>query len=171
MSASKDAQIVKELITAYELELETVENFLANSVNLDGVRAEEIKKSLAADVTGEIGHAQQLAARIKQLEGTVPGSFKLKRRQDTLQPPADSTDVVTVIKGVIIAEEAAIEQYRKIIKICDGYDYVTQDLAITLMADEEVHRTEFRGFLKEYTREWVLPVKAELKSRRSSKKK
>lgn len=163
MSASKDAQIVKELITAYELELEAVENFLANSINLDGVRAEEIKKSLAADVTGEIGHAQQLAARIKQLDGIVPGSFKLKRRQDYMQPPPDTTDVVTVIKGVILAEEAVIEQYRKIIKMCEGYDYVTQDLAVTLMADEEVHRREFRGFLKEYTREWVLPVTAELK--------
>jgi hypothetical protein len=29
-------------------------------------------------------------------------------------------------------------------------DYPTQDLCITLMADEQEHLREFRGFLKEY---------------------
>ena len=42
------------------MEIETVLNYLANSINLDGVRAEEIKKSLAADITEKIMHAQQL---------------------------------------------------------------------------------------------------------------
>ena len=60
------------------MELETVMNYIANSVNLDGVRAEEIKKSLAADVTAEIGHAQLFAKRIKTLSGMAPGSFAFK---------------------------------------------------------------------------------------------
>ena len=51
---------------------------------------------------------------------------------------------------VIDAEEAAIAQYGKIIRLCDGYDFVTQDLCITLLADEQQHRREFVGFLKEY---------------------
>jgi bacterioferritin len=144
--------IVDLLCGAYAMELETVQNYLANSVNLDGVRAEEIKVALTADVTGEIGHAQQLANRIKQLGGRVPGSMVLPKGQTGLQPPADSTDVVSVIRGVIAAEDAALAQYRKVIRACEGKDYVTQDLAITLMADEEAHRIEFLGFLKEYTR-------------------
>ena len=57
-----------------------------------------------------------------------------------------------MIKGVIEAENAACEQYSKIIRLCDGVDYVTQDLCITLLADEEQHRREFRGFLMEYER-------------------
>ena len=51
---------------------------------------------------------------------------------------------------MIEAEESAIAQYKKIIKICDGVDYPTQDLAIELLSDEEEHRREFVGFLKEY---------------------
>ena len=39
------------------MELETVMNYIANSINLDGVRAEEIKKALAANVVEELGHA------------------------------------------------------------------------------------------------------------------
>lgn len=34
--------------------------------------------------------------------------------------------------------------------MCDGIDYVTQDLVIGLLAQEESHMIEFRGFLKEY---------------------
>jgi len=150
--ADQRDQIIAELITSYRMELETVMNYLANSTNLDGVRAEEIKKSLAADITAELGHAQTLARRIKTLGGQVPGSLAFTWEQRSLQPPPDQTDVVTVIRGVIEAEEGAIAQYNKIIKLCEGTDYVTQDTCIQLLGDEEEHRREFIGFLKEYTK-------------------
>jgi bacterioferritin len=143
-------EIIQELIKAYAAELETVQNYIAASVNLDGVRSDVIKKSLAADVTVELMHAQQLASRVKTIGGTVPGSLNLVREQSYLQPPSDTTDVVSVIKGVITAEEAAIAQYKKIIKLAEGEDYPTQDLVIEILADEEEHRREFVGFLKEY---------------------
>ncbi|MEZ6061441.1 MAG: ferritin-like domain-containing protein [Planctomycetaceae bacterium] len=150
MSDDKRQEIITELCVAYWMEIETVMNYIANSTNLDGVRAEEIKKALAADVAAELGHAQTLARRVKTIGGHVPGSVAFKASQQALQPPSKSTDVVAVIKGVIAAEEGAIAQYNKIIKLCDGVDYVTQDLCITALADEEEHRREFMGFLTEY---------------------
>ena len=146
----KNTNIIKELCTAYAMELETVQNYIAASVNLDGVRSDVIKKALAADVITEVQHAQQLATRIKTIGGLVPGSLDLPRNQKFLQPPKDTTDVVAVIKGVIVAEEGAIAQYNKIIKLCDGVDYVTQDMVIGILGGEEDHRREFIGFLKEY---------------------
>lgn len=143
-------EIVKNLIKSYWAEIETVMNYLANSVNLDGVRAEEIKKSLAVDIQEELGHAQALAKRIKELGGTIPGSMEFKAEQNNLQALKDTTDVVSVIEGVIEAEDGAILLYNKIIKMCDGVDYVTQDLCIRLLGMEESHRIEFVGFLKEY---------------------
>ena len=151
MSDVKREDIVQELTVSYWMEMETVQNYLANSTNLDGVRAEEIKKSLQADIQEELGHAQRLAARIRELQGVVPGSMEFKPSQKSLQPPRDTTDVVAVIKGVLEAEQGAIDQYNKIIRLCEGSDYVTQDLAIQLLGQEEAHRREFRGFLKEYT--------------------
>lgn len=148
MATKKD--IAKELQKSYWMEIETVMNYIAASVNLDGVRAEEIKKSLAADIAEEITHAQTLAKRIKELDGIVEGSMKFKAEQKSLQPKKDTTDVVAVIEGVIEAEHGAIAQYNKIIKMCDGVDYVTQDMVIGLLAQEESHLIEFRGFLKEY---------------------
>ena len=149
---AKRKEIVSLLTQAYWMEIETVQSYIANSINLDGVRAEEIKNSLAADVTAEIGHAQQFGRRIKELYGRVPGSFDFKPSQRSLQPPADTTDVVSVIKGVIEAEQGAIDHYTKIIQSCEGVDYVTQDMVIKILADEEGHLREFEGFLKEYER-------------------
>lgn len=143
-------EIIRELQVSYWMEIETVMNYIANSINLDGVRAEEIKKSLQADITAELGHAQTLAQRIKTIGGIVPGSLAFKAGQQALQPPAKLTDVVAVIKGVIEAEEGAIAQYNKLIKLCDGVDYVTQDLCIQALGDEESHRREFLGYLAEY---------------------
>ncbi|MBI2825750.1 MAG: rubrerythrin [Planctomycetia bacterium] len=143
-------EIIDMLRTAYSMELETVMNYLANSTNLDGVRAEEIKKSLAADVTEELSHAQQLGQRIKQIGGLVPGSLGVKLGNQA-QPTENTTDVVGVIKSVIAAESAACTQYKKLIRATDGEDYVTQDLCIQLLKAEEEHLVLFKGFLKEYT--------------------
>jgi bacterioferritin len=145
-------KILDALCKAYNMELETVANYLANSINLDGVRADFIKQALSVDIQGELGHATQLGNRIKQLGGIVPGSIALKMTQKSLQPREDTTDVVDVIRGVLEAEEEAITHYRAIIKLTDGEDYVTQDLAIKLLADEEGHRQQFQGYLKEYTK-------------------
>lgn len=152
--ASKE-KIIKELKKSYNMELETVVNYLAISVHLDGVRAEEIRKSLGADVTEELGHAQRLARRLKVLDAAIPGSMELKMEQRSLQPPKDMTDVVSVIHGVIEAEEGAIEQYNKLVEMCDGIDWVTQEMCIELMGDEEEHRRLFKGYLTEYERHEV----------------
>jgi bacterioferritin len=149
----KRNEILGLLTQAYWMEIETVMSYIANSINLDGVRAEEIKKSLAEDVTAEIGHAQQFGRRIKELYGRVPGSFEFKASQKSLQPPGDTTDVQAVIRGVIEAEQGAIDHYTKIIRACEGVDYVTQDMVTTILGDEESHLREFEGFLKEYERE------------------
>ena len=122
----------------------------ANAVWLDGIRAKHIKDSLTQEITDEMGHAQLLANRIKVLEGRIPGSQELKMTQSFMQPPKDSLDVIAVIKGVIEAEEGAIAQYKKLIELCDGVDYVTQDLCIAALGDEEQHRREFLGYLAEY---------------------
>jgi bacterioferritin len=146
-------ELIGLLTKAYWLEVETVISYLANSINPDGVRAQEIIESLAADVQEELGHAQQFGNRIKELYGVVPGSLDFKAQQDYLQPPEQQTDIVHVIKGVIEAETGAIEHYNKIIEFSDGKDFVTQDMVIEILHDEEQHRRLFEGFLREYQAE------------------
>ena len=129
--ADKRDEIIELLKTAYWMELETLEE----------------------DIQEELGHAQQFANRIKELYGVVPGSLEFRAEQSYLQPPEEQTDVVHVIRGVIDAENGAIEHYNKVIEACDGADWVTQDMVIDILRDEEGHRRLFEGFLREYEAE------------------
>ncbi len=151
--AGKRDEIIELLKQAYFAELETVMNYVTNSVNPDGVRAQEIKESLEEDIQEELTHAQQFAQRIKELYGVVPGSMEFKAEQDSLQPPEHQTDVVHVIKGVIDAETKAIELYTRIVEATDGVDPVTNDMMIEVLHDEQGHRRLFEGFLREYEAE------------------
>jgi bacterioferritin len=55
-----------------------------------------------------------------------------------------------VIRGVIEAENGAIEHYTKLIEKTEGVDPVTQDMVIDILHDEQGHRRLFEGFLREY---------------------
>jgi bacterioferritin len=146
-------ELVEMLKKAYWMEIETVMSYIASSINPDGVRAQEIIESLEQDIQEELGHAQQFAARIKELYGVVPGSLDFTAEQSYLQPPEHQTDIVHVIKGVIEAETGAIEHYNAIIEFTDGLDLVTQDMVIAILRDEEGHRRLFEGYLREYEAE------------------
>jgi len=146
-------KIVALLKKSYWMEIETVMSYIANSINPDGVRAQEIIKALAEDIQEELGHAQQFARRIKQLYGVVPGSEDFTAEQSYLQPPAQQTDIVHVIKGVIEAETGAIEHYNLLIEETEGVDPVTNDMIIAILRDEEGHRRLFEGYLREYEAE------------------
>jgi bacterioferritin len=149
----KREAIIELLKTAYFMELETVINYITNSVNPDGVRAQEVKENIEEDIQEELAHAQQFAVRIKELYGVVPGSAEFKATQMKLQPAEDQIDVVHVIKGVIDAEDGAIQHYTRIVEETEGVDPVTQDMVIDILRDEQGHRRLFEGFLREYEAE------------------
>ena len=148
--SAKREEILELLRRAYWMEMETVMSYLANSENLDGIRADEIAEALSEDVEEELGHARRFAARIKELYGTPPGSSGFAAEQASLQPLEDGADVVPVIEGVIQAEKGAIEHYLRIIEACDGVDWATQDMVIEILRDEESHLRTFERYLREY---------------------
>jgi bacterioferritin len=143
----KTKEIIAELKRSYAIELETLQNYLANSIDLEGPNAEVVRTSLEEEVALKLKHARRLAKRINVLGARLPGSLELPRDQQVLQPPLDSADVLAVIKGVISATEASISQYQKILTLSEGFDFVTQDLVIDLLSDEREHRRTFLGFL------------------------
>jgi bacterioferritin len=151
-SAQRD-ELIGLLKKAYWMEIETVMSYIANTINPDGVRAREVVENLEEDIQEELGHAQQFGQRIKELYGVVPGSMEFSAEQTYLQPPQQQTDIVHVIKGVIEAENGAIDHYQQIIEFCDGFDLVTQDMVIDIQRDEQRHKRLFEGFLREYEAE------------------
>jgi bacterioferritin len=148
--SEKRDEIIELLKRAYWMEIETVMSYVANSINPDGLRAQEVREALEEDIQEELGHAQQFGNRIKELYGVVPGSEAFRAEQSYLQPPERQTDIVHVIRGVIEAENGAIEHYNRIIEATDEVDWVTQDMTIAILHDEERHRRLFEGFLREF---------------------
>ena len=148
MSEDEVTDLLKK---AYADEIETVMNYLTNSIVLEGLSGEEVRESLELDIEEELGHARRIGNRLKQLDERPPGSAEFEASQHSLQPPEDTTDILSVIDGVLEAEADAIETYRSLFHAAqDADDPVTEDLAVTLLADEEAHHTEFRGFKREY---------------------
>jgi bacterioferritin len=143
----KVSEIVAQLKISYATEIETIQNYLANAIDLEGSRAKAVKGLLDEEVQTALGHARRLARRIKTLEGRVPGSLELPRVQKDLQPPVDNTDVDSVLLAAIKSEDAAIAQYERIIQLCDGHDFVTLDLVIELLVDERERRQRLIAFL------------------------
>lgn len=139
--------IIAELKRSYANELETIQNYLAHSIDLEGTGAEIIRETLEEEIALKLRHARRLAKRINMLGGRVPGSLELPRGQNSLQPSVENTDVMALIGGVISTSDAAITQYQKIINLTDGLDYVTQDMVIDLLSDEREHRRLFLSFL------------------------
>jgi bacterioferritin len=152
-NAAKREELIELLKKAYWMEIETVVSYIAATINPDGVRAREVAENLETDLQEELGHARQVGTRIKELYGVVPGSLEFAAEQTYLQPPTEQTDIVHVIRGVIQAEDGAIEHYQHIIEFCDGFDLVTQDMVIDIQRDEQGHKRLFEGFLREYEAE------------------
>jgi bacterioferritin len=152
----KTKEIIAELKRSYAIELETMQNYLAHSIDLNGKEAEPIRKSLEEQITLKLKHARRLAKRINVLGGRLPGSLELSRDQHLLQPPSDQMNAMAVVQGVISVNETSIGQYQKIIHLTEGLDYVTQDMVIDLLSDErELHRL-FLSFLTQSAR-CILP--------------
>lgn len=148
-SGEKREEILALLERAYWMEIETVMSYIAGSINPEGLRAQEVVEALEEDIEEELGHARQFAQRIKELYGTVPGSLAFRAEQQFLQPPADPTDLVTLVEGVIEAELGAIAHYQHVAEACEGVDLVTQDMVIDILRDEQGHLRLFEGFLRE----------------------
>jgi bacterioferritin len=144
----KISGIVAELQISYAAEIEIVQNYLANAIDLEGACAEPIKELFDEEVQTALGHARRLAKRIKALEGRVPGSLELPKVHQELQPPADTTDADSALLGAIKSEDAAIAQYERIIQLCDGHDFVTLDLVIELLVDERERRRRLVALLQ-----------------------
>lgn len=145
-------EVIRLLRTAYNDEIETVMNYLTNSFVLEGVRAEEVKESLRTDAKEEeLVHAEMLAERLSEIDARPPASFEFEAGQESLQPPEDSVNVLSVIDGVIEYEEEAIETYRSLIRASqEADDPVTEDIGIEILGDEEAHRAEFKSFRREF---------------------
>ena len=70
------------------------------------------------------------------------------RGSSQLRPPAEPLDNVRLLTGLIEAETAAIERYRRIAALAsEARDWITGNLTNQVIREKETHRQRLRSFM------------------------
>jgi bacterioferritin len=136
-----NAQVIKRLNMALKGELTAINQYFLHSRMLEDWGVTKMAKHEYKESIEEMQHADILIKRILLLEG-------LPNLQD-LGKLYIGENVVEVLKGDMKLEEEGIANYRAGIKDCeDAGDYVTRDLFLQILKDEEGHEDHIQTQLK-----------------------
>ncbi len=125
-------QVLKRLNLALKGELSAINQYFLHARMFDDWGVTKLGKHEYKESIEEMNHADALIKRILLLEG-------LPNLQD-LGKLYIGQDVKEALEGDLKLEEEGIANYRDGIKDCeDARDYVTRDLFIKLLGDEEGH--------------------------------
>jgi bacterioferritin len=136
-----NAQVLKRLNLALKGELTAINQYFLHARMLDDWGVTKLGKHEYKESIEEMQHADLLIQRILLLEG-LPNLQELGKLYI-------GENVVEVIKGDLKLEEEGIQNYRDGIKDCEAAnDYVTRDLFIKILTDEEGHEDHLNTQLK-----------------------
>ena len=139
-------EIVAMLNSALATELVCVLRYKRHHYTASGLENSAAKAEFLAHAKEEDGHADMLAERIVQLNGTPdfnPASLVERSHAEY----DSSSDIKLMIRANLIAERIAIETYRQMIEKIGDTDPTTKHLLVSIMAVEEQHADEMRDLL------------------------
>lgn len=120
--------------------------FMASGINAEGVAAEFLQHS-----NEEQGHADEIAARIVQLNGQPdlnPQGLLSKSHSEYVE----GTTLIDMIKEDLIAERIAIDSYREMIKYFGNEDPTSRRMLEGILAVEEEHADDLVSLLEDIGR-------------------
>lgn len=113
-----------------------------------GPQRGDIQNEFLTHASEELQHAQMLAGRIIELEGVPvlsPHDWFSHARCPYEMP--SSFDVETLLKVIRSAEECAMVRYQEIADFTEGKDFVTNDIAKHILAEEADHEQDVQDYL------------------------
>lgn len=116
--------------------------FMASGIHAEGVAAEFLQHS-----NEEQGHADEIAARIVQLNGEPdlnPQGLLSKSHAEYVE----GTSLTDMIKEDLIAERIAIDSYREMIKYFGNDDPTSRRMLEGILAVEEEHADDLVSLLE-----------------------
>lgn len=136
-----NAQVLKRLNLALKGELTAINQYFLHARMLDDWGMTKIGKHEYNESIEEMKHADLLIQRILLLEG-LPNLQELGKLYI-------GENIEEVLKGDLKLEQEGIANYRAGIKDCEeANDYVTRDLFIQILKDEEGHEDHLNTQLK-----------------------
>lgn len=138
--------VIAMLNDALATELVCVLRYKRHYYTVAGVNNAPIKAEFLEHAQQEQDHADALAERIVQLNGSPnfnPATLVARSHAEY----DDADNVQAMIRANLIAERVAIESYRQMIAAIGDKDPTTRHLLIGIMAVEEEHADDMRDLL------------------------
>lgn len=138
--------VIAMLNDALATELLCVLRYKRHYYTVSGPNTGHIKAEFLEHAQQEQDHADRIAERIVQLNGSPnfnPATLTARSHAEY----DDSDDVQAMIRADLIAERVAIESYRQMIQAIGDRDPTTTKMLIDIMAVEEEHADDMRDLL------------------------
>ncbi len=146
---AEQERVVKVLNEALATELVCVLRYKRHYYMAEGINSAPVAAEFLQHATEEQGHADQIAARIVQLQGEPDfNPATLVERSHAEYVPGDS--LIDMITEDLVAERVAIASYTEIIRWIGDSDITTRRLMESILAVEEEHADDLLTFLKQF---------------------
>ncbi len=133
------AKIIQILKSAYCDELRIFHYFWYVGINMEGIGLVTYAAALKTQATGELMHGELLANRISELGDKAPSNPEEWSKYSSIGPldPAKHLTLRAALERAMLFEGKAVENYNRLAKNALALgDYVTYNLATTILADE-----------------------------------
>jgi bacterioferritin len=140
--------VIKLLNEALATEIICVLRYRRHHFMASGIHAEAVAAEFLTHANEEQQHADQIAARIVQLQGEPnfsPEGLASRAHAEYVE----GEDLVDMIKEDLVAERIAIDSYREMIEYIGDRDTTTKRMLEDILAVEEEHADDLVGMLEE----------------------
>ena len=143
-------RLIEQLNAALSEEWLAYYQYWVGALVVEGAMRTGVQGEFEEHAEEERQHAQLIADRIIELEGTPvldPKQwFELARcKYDT----PTQFDTVSLLNQNVASERCAILRYQEIAKFTEGKDYTTCDIAKHILAEEEDHEQDLQDYLND----------------------
>ena len=140
--------VVKLLNEALATEIVCVLRYRRHHFMAQGMNADPVAAEFLVHANEEQQHADQIAARIVQLNGEPnfsPEGLLSRSHAEYVE----GTDLIDMIKEDLVAERVAIDSYREMINYVGTADSTTRRMLEGILAMEEEHADDLVSLLEE----------------------
>ena len=141
-------RVIEVLNDALATELVCVLRYKRHYYMAEGINAGPVSAEFLQHAAEEQAHADQIAARIVQLQGE-PDFDPATLVQRSHAEYAPGADLVDMIKEDLVAERIAIASYLDIARWLGDGDITTRRLIESILAVEEEHADDLLNLLKQ----------------------
>ncbi|HVL34328.1 MAG TPA: ferritin-like domain-containing protein [Burkholderiales bacterium] len=142
------ATVVKLLNEALATEIVCVLRYRRHHFMAAGINADAVAAEFLTHANEEQQHADQIAARIVQLNGEPnfnPDGLLSRSHAEYVE----GESLVDMIKENLVAERIAIDSYREMIEYVGDKDTTTKRMLEGILAMEEEHADDLVGLLED----------------------